>query len=489
VLAEEREFFRKIKEAAFANPFGLERELVDLEISGLEQTSGNEVILKKLMTEVGKRIDGYKGKSKALNSDDLLLFRYGVLFYAFHLFCDAYDDHITQQIQHGDHPIEVKFAKELIALLVEYEFSKAEALKYFSFFFQLRRGFYFISGIIGKSSSVKALRQALWNNIFTYDVSLYEHFLWNRMEDFSTIILGKTGTGKGMAAAAIGRSGHIPFHEKTGCFSDSFARTFLSINLSQYSEHLIESELFGHSKGAFTGAIGNHLGVFSRCSPHGAIFLDEIGEISTTVQIKLLKVIQERVFSPVGSHETEKFQGRVIAATNQPLQKLRQEGKFRDDFYYRLCSDTIELPSLKQRLDEYPGEMKEILTAMLERILGFQSKSLARELTEQIRKNVPAGYQWPGNIRELEQCVRQMLLKRTYTWEQSKETQEKLSDFQQHVVEGKYSATQLLSIYCLHLYNIHSTYEKVAQITKLDRRTVKKHIDLAEQLESGAMLS
>ena len=111
------------------------------------------------------------------------------------------------------------------------------------------------------------------------------------MEDFSTIILGKTGTGKGMAAAAIGRSGHIPFNEKKGCFSDSFARTFLSINLSQYSEHLIESELFGHSKGAFTGAIGDHLGVFSRCSPHGAILLDEIGEISTTIQIKLLNLL------------------------------------------------------------------------------------------------------------------------------------------------------------------------------------------------------
>ena len=309
------------------------------------------------------------------------------------------------------------------------------------------------------------------------------------MEDFSTIILGQTGTGKGMAAAAIGRSGHIPFNEKKGCFSDSFARTFLSINLSQYSEHLIESELFGHSKGAFTGAIGDHRGVFSRCSPHGAILLDEIGEISTTIQIKLLKVIQERVFSQVGSHETEKFQGRVIAATNQPLQKLRREGKFRDDFYYRLCSDTIELPSLKQRLDEYPGEMKEILTAMLERILGFRSKSLARELNDQIRKNVPTGYQWPGNIRELEQCVRQMLIKRTYTWEQSKETQEKLSDFQHQIKEGKYSAAQMLSSYCFHLYQIHKTYEKVAQITKLDRRTVKKHIDLAEKLEPGVVSS
>ena len=482
VLADEREFFRKIKEAAFANPFGLKRELVDLEISGLEESSSNEVILEKLMVEVKKRITKHKGKIDFLNSDERMLLRYGVLFYAFHLFCDSYDELIIRQMKKGDQPIQVKFAADLMGLLVDYGLSTAEALKYFSFFFQLRRGFYFISGIIGKSASVKVLRQDLWNNIFTYDVSLYEHFLWNRMEDFSTIILGKTGTGKGMAAAAIGRSGHIPFNEKKGCFTDSFAQTFLSINLSQYSEHLIESELFGHSQGSFTGAIGNHLGVFSRCSPHGAIFLDEIGEVSTTLQIKLLQVIQERVFSPVGSHVTEKFEGRVIAATNQPLDTLRREGKFRDDFYYRLCSDTIEVPSLKQRLDEYPGELQEILTAMLERILGFRSKSLTRELTVQIRKNVPVGYLWPGNIRELEQCVRQMLLKRSYTWEQSEESQELLTNFQQKITEGKYTAAKMLSLYCFHLYQIHKTYEKVAQITQLDRRTVKKHINMAEKL-------
>lgn len=476
--SEERAFFRKINEAAFANPFGAQREIVDLEISGMHETSSNEAILEKLMIDVGTRIERYKGKTVELDSEERMLLRYGVLFYAFHLFCDSYDDLITQQVKQGEQSVEVTFAKDLLQLLGEYGFSKKDALKFFSFFFQLRRGFYFISGIIGNSPSVKNLRQALWNNIFTYDVSLYERFLWNRMEDFSTIILGKTGTGKGMAAAAIGRSGHIPFDEKKGCFADSFSRTFLSINLSQYSEHLIESELFGHTKGSFTGATGNHLGVFSRCSPHGAIFLDEIGEVSVTLQIKLLQVIQERLFSPVGSHETEKFQGRVIAATNQPLEKLRAEGKFRDDFYYRLCSDTIYLPSLKKRLDEYPGELKEILTAMLGRILGHSSKALTREITEQIHKSVPPGYNWPGNIRELEQCVRQMLLKRSYTWEVSQETRERVTEFQQHYMEGKFSANQMLSSYCKHLYQIHCTYEKVAQLTQLDRRTVKRYIDM-----------
>src|SRR5213078_1832008 len=133
-------------------------------------------------------------------------------------------------------------------------------------------------------------------------------------------------------------------------FAESFTRTFISLNLSQFPEALIESELFGHKKGAFTGAIEAHEGVFARCSPHGAIFLDELGEVSIPTQIKLLQVLQERTFSPVGSREKLRFCGRVIAATNSELDELRRQKVFRDDFYYRLCSDILTVPSLRQRI-------------------------------------------------------------------------------------------------------------------------------------------
>jgi transcriptional regulator with PAS, ATPase and Fis domain len=188
------------------------------------------------------------------------------------------------------------------------------------------------------------LRLHLWQNVFTGEVRLYERYLWNRMEDFSTLLLGETGTGKGTAAAAIGRSSFIPFDEKQGRFAESFMRGFISMNLSQFPETLIESELFGHRKGAFTGAVEAHQGVLARCSEYGAIFLDEIGDVPVPVQIKLLQVLQERQFCPVGSHEPARFRGRVIAATNRPLDKLREQGLFRDDFFYRLCSDIIHVP-------------------------------------------------------------------------------------------------------------------------------------------------
>ncbi len=477
---EDRDFFKKIKNAAFANPFSEERELVDLEISGLDITRSNQEILNKLSADLFVRLKKYKKNVRTLNGEDCNVYRYAVLFYLFHLFSDKYDQLISEQVAAGEKSVAVSFAKDVLYQFEQYGFNRRDGLKFFSFFFQIRRGFYFINAITGKSPSVRALRESLWNNIFTCNASLYEEFLWNRMEDFSTIILGETGTGKGMAAAAIGRSGHIPFDEKKGCFSESFARSFISINLSQFSEHLVESELFGHSKGSFTGAISNHQGVFSRCSPHGAIFLDEIGDVSVTLQIKLLQVIQERVFSPVGSHETKRFQGRVIAATNQPLSILRREGKFRDDFYYRLCSDTIKLPSLRQRLDENPEELEEILSVMLARIVGIASTSLVHRINNQIQKTIPADYRWPGNIRELEQCVRQILLKDSYRWQQENDGQQ-LNEFQKKYKEGGFTAAGLLSAYCSHLYDRNGTYEKVARITGLDRRTVKKHINPAKK--------
>jgi transcriptional regulator with PAS, ATPase and Fis domain len=310
----------------------------------------------------------------------------------------------------------------------------------------------------------------------TSDIELYETYLWNRMEDFSTMRLGETGSGKGMAAAAIGRSGYIPFNEKSGCFSESFAKTFIAINLSQFPEQLIESELFGHRKGAFTGAVDNHPGILSRCSPFGAIFLDEIGDVSIPVQIKLLQVLQDRLFSAVGSHKIERFDGRVIAATNHPLAEMRKRGEFRDDFYYRLCSDVIEVPSLRQRLDENPEEIHIILPFIIKRITGESHAALVDEVASFILANQPQRYPWPGNIRELEQCARQILLRQRYTW-QTKEPK-RAQRFNDLIEQGEVTAEQLLAHYCNRLYQRLGTYEAVARATDLDRRTVKKYIQL-----------
>ena len=221
-----------------------------------------------------------------------------LLFDAYERFRAALDQLVIEQLAHGDSPCPVPFAREILSLLHRRGVEEKEALRTFAIFFQIRRAHHFIArGLIGTSTCMREFRRHLWDNVFTHDIRVYERCLWDRMEDFSTLLLGETGTGKGTAAAAIGRSAFIPFDEKKQQFTESFTRGFVSINLSQFPEALIESELFGHRKGAFTGAVEAHAGVFTRCSPHGAIFLDEIGEVSAPVQIKLLRVLQDRIFS------------------------------------------------------------------------------------------------------------------------------------------------------------------------------------------------
>jgi len=296
------------------------------------------------------------------------------------------------------------------------------------------------------------------------------------MEDFSTLILGDTGSGKGTAAAAIGRSGYIPFDIKTNTFSQSFTQTYMSINLSQFSQGLIESELFGHRKGAFTGAVDEHAGIFDRCSIHGAIFLDEIGDVSIPVQIKLLQILQERTFSPIGSHKKHRFEGRVIAATNKDISELRQKGEFRDDFFYRLCSDIIVMPSLAQRIAEDNGELKRLVSHVVKRIVGVEHEVLVAEILHIPEQQLSPSYPWPGNVRELEQCVRRIILKKEYRGDYEP-ANDIVSSLISEINTEKLGAEELLGRYCSLLYQRHHSYEAVSAIAGLDRRTVKKYIE------------
>jgi len=248
------------------------------------------------------------------------------------------------------------------------------------------------------------------------------------------------------------------------------------MNLSQFSEGLIESELFGHCKGAFTGAVENHQGLFELCTSHGSLFLDEIGDLAVPIQIKLLQVLQERVFSPVGSHSQKRFAGRVIAATNRSIQDLRKQGNFRDDFFYRLCSDVITVPTLQERIQESPTELEQLINLLVLRMTGQESSRLTDRIIETLKRELPPEYSWPGNVRELEQAVRRILLTRHYGGDSILTGHDPEDDFMQKFQAGDLEAKELLSQYCTLLFNRFGTYEEVARRTKLDRRTVKKYI-------------
>lgn len=479
---EDREFFRLVAEAAFSNPFSDERAETDLKIIGQAACRDGGERVRKVMKTVADRVarleaQGF-GDTRRLAGEERELVRTALLFDGFHRLIEPFDQLILDQLAAGDEPLPAPCAPAARDLMTRRGFSAEEFGRYFAMFYQLRRAYYFIHrGLVGRSPCMKLLRKRLWTNVFTDDIRWYEKFLWDRMEDFSTLLLGETGTGKGAAAAAIGRSGYIPFSLEKSCFAESFTRSLVAINLSQFPPTLIESELFGHRKGAFTGAVDRHEGFFARCSPHGAVFLDEIGEVAAPVQIKLLQVLQERVFSPVGSHEKLRFRGRVIAATNRSLDELRRQGRFRDDFYYRLCSDVITVPPLRQRLQEDTGELDALLEHVVRRLIGREAPDLAGEIREALVQGVGDRYPWPGNVRELEQAVRRILLTKRYAGDSAPAgPPDEGARLLAGIEAGTLDAEALLSGYCRLLHRKHGTYEEVARRAGLDRRTAKKYI-------------
>ncbi len=209
--------------------------------------------------------------------------------------------------------------------------------------------------------------------------------------DSTVLIYGETGTGKELVARAI--------HSR----SSRNGRALVSVNCSAISAGLVESELFGHMKGAFTGALERRIGRFELAHA-GTIFLDEIGELSLETQVKLLRVLQEREFEPVGSSHPLRVDVRVIAATNRNLREEVQSGRFRSDLFYRLNVFPLELPPLRERRSDIPQLVAFCLSQFSKR-LGKKIDGVSRESMENL-----VNYPWPGNIRELQNVIERAII-------------------------------------------------------------------------------
>ena len=471
----DRDFLRVLADVVFGNPFtdqrmALIRRLAP-EAPG-DLTSDREALVRVVAPKVAPLVR----EVRTLGNEDRLLLEPALLYVTYHRYVPQLDAHIERQDKSGE-LLAVPFGEEAVGELVQMGFAEERAARFFALFFQLRRAFYFIDReLAGDSEAMQRLRQALWNSMFTHDMRAYEAALWDRMEHFSTLLLGETGTGKGSAAAAIGRSSFIPYVAREHRFATNFRESFIAINLSQFPESLIESELFGHRKGAFTSAFERHQGVFERCNAYGALFLDEIGEVTAPVQIKLLQVLQERSFTPLGDREKKRFSGRVIAATNRPLDELRSGGRFRQDFYYRLCSDVIHVPTLRERIRESPRELAQLVRLVLERTAGQAGVALHGHVFEVLTRDVPAEYPWPGNVRELEQAVRRVLLTGRYVPEAPAVVQDREDRLMEQLRAGALSADELLAGYSAMLYERLGSYAAVAERTGLDPRTSRKYV-------------
>jgi transcriptional regulator with AAA-type ATPase domain len=285
----------------------------------------------------------------------------------------------------------------------------------FACFFALRRAFYHIFfNIIGRSRAVIRLRSAIWQSVVTHDLRGWGESHYDRMRDFPTLITGPSGTGKELVAQAVGRSQYIPFVENQG-FTIDFLRAFQPVNVSALSPLLIESELFGHVKGAFSGAVKDRDGRLEDCPREGAVFLDEVGELTGELQVKLLRLLQARSFQRVGENQDRPFKGKIIAATNRDLGAEMEAGRFREDFYYRLCADHIETPFLREQLADRPEDLQVMVEFICRRVVGEDvAERLTAEVVAWIESHLGQGYGWPGNFRELEQCVRSYTLRKDY---------------------------------------------------------------------------
>jgi PAS domain S-box-containing protein len=231
--------------------------------------------------------------------------------------------------------------------------------------------FYKYENIVGRNKDIKQIFSVLESVAQT---------------DTSVLITGESGTGKELAARAI----HLNSLRRTG--------PFIAVNCSAFAESLIESELFGHEKGAFTGAIKNKIGRFE-LAQGGTLFLDEIGDLSAAVQTKLLRVLETREFERVGGNKTIKMDARLIAATNKNLSEEITEGRFREDLFYRINVVNIHLPPLRERMDDLPLLVNHFIKSFNEKFKKNikQFSSAAYDLLME--------YKWAGNIRELENVI------------------------------------------------------------------------------------
>ncbi|MEZ5345148.1 MAG: sigma-54 dependent transcriptional regulator [Pyrinomonadaceae bacterium] len=323
----------------------------------------------------------------------------------------------------ADDFIQKPFDVEELKVLVKKTLEKQELITENRAFKRAQRERGSIKNIIGHSDKMQAIFQMIET------VAEVES---------TVLVTGESGTGKELVARAI--------HD----ISPRAERPFISINCGAFTETLLESELFGYVKGSFTGAATDRKGLFEAAN-EGTIFLDEIGEMSTSMQVKLLRVLQERKVRPVGAHDEKRFDSRVIAATNRDLKAMTKDGSFREDLYYRISVIPISIPPLRERKDDIP----ELVDHFMNKFCEMTGKSVS---VSQKAMQMLENYTWHGNVRELEHTI-----ERAVALERSEEIQpERLPDSITHYnpirIDAEFDLPESGINLTNHLGNLEKTY-------------------------------
>lgn len=299
----------------------------------------------------------------------------------------------------------------------------------------------------------------------------------------TVLVTGESGTGKELVARAI--------HN----LSSRAEKPFISINCGAFTETLLESELFGYKKGSFTGAYADRKGLFEAANG-GTIFLDEIGEMSPAMQVKLLRVLQERRVRPVGAHDEVTVDARVIAATNRDLKRMSEEGSFREDLYYRISVIPIDLPPLRERKEDIPA----LIDHFVRKYCELSGKDLTvSPKTAQILEN----YAWHGNVRELEHTIERAVALERSSEIQPEQLPTHITNYNPERIRSEFSLPDEGIDLMGHLENLEKTYvvealrrtggnqTKAAELLKMPVRSLRHLLDkhsirsLSAQMRSG----
>jgi DNA-binding NtrC family response regulator len=517
----ERDFLITLSEICYCNPFSprrieLERQILGSEFDEAQAAWSKRVGLddvdrlnvqrlrakaESVATELRERFDGANAQPGGAPEPDacqlyvdlilyLLFDRYMLPLFSVFMETNPLPGERPSGISQSTHgvPFWDAFQKDFhhfVDVLPAEEKAGETAEHWLACFSQVQRAFSHIyHSVVGYSQPSIALRATIWESIFTHDLKRYRRALFAKMADFTTLVCGPSGTGKELVAQAVGLSRYIPFDGKKKQFVGDCVTSFFPLNLSALSPTLIESELFGHCKGAYTGAVQDRSGWLELCPELGTVFLDEIGELEGALQVKLLRVLQSRRFQRLGETQDRIFAGKVIAATNRNLEEEMQAGRFREDLYYRLCSDIVRTPSLAEQISDSREAASDLVKFIATKIAGEEeSETLTADVMDWIETHLGWDYPWPGNIRELEQCVRNILIRREYRPAHNPKTSPAGADNWQVPATWKLdslelSAADLLSRYCTLAYQRLGSYEAAAAQLGLDRRTVKSKVDL-----------
>ncbi|HCA57613.1 MAG TPA: Fis family transcriptional regulator, partial [Blastocatellia bacterium] len=254
----------------------------------------------------------------------------------------------------------------------------------------------------------------------------------------TVLITGESGTGKELVARAI--------HD----MSPRAERPFISINCGAFTETLLESELFGYVKGSFTGANTNRKGLFEAAN-RGTIFLDEIGEMSPAMQVKLLRVLQEKRVRPVGAHEEISIDARVIAATNRDLKQMSLDGSFREDLFYRISVIPITLPPLRERSEDIPE--------LVNHFIGKFCDQTGRQLTISPKAmQMLEDYVWGGNVRELEHTIERAVALERGNEIQPERLPDNVTNYNPERIKAEFDLPDNGLNLSAHLDNLEKTY-------------------------------